>query len=101
MEKALRQPLIGVTGDVEPLESGGASRYRVRVGAAYLEAITRAGGLPVVMHPDPALAPGYVASLNGLLLTGGNDVDTTPWGVPMHPQARPMHTQRQRFELEL
>lgn len=100
------RPLIGVTGDVELVGGGGSSTgaYRVRVGAAYLDAVVRAGGVPVVMHPDPSLAVSYVERLDGVLLTGGNDIDTTVWGdrsIAMHPKAVPMHAQRQRFETEL
>jgi len=99
MNTAPRMPMIGVTGDVEA--AGGSGTLRVRVSAAYLRTLAQAGAIPVVMYPDPALATGYVERLDGLLLTGGNDPDTTVWGVAMHPAATPMHAQRQAFELEL
>lgn len=101
MDNAKRRPLIGVTGDIEPVAGSSTGGYRVRVNAAYLDAIVRAGGLPVVMHADPELAAGYIEQLDGVLMTGGNDVDTTVWGVAMHPKAVAMHAQRQRFETEL
>ncbi|MBY0308786.1 MAG: gamma-glutamyl-gamma-aminobutyrate hydrolase family protein, partial [Phycisphaerales bacterium] len=92
------RPLIGITPDVEPLEGG---RWRARVGGAYLEAVTAAGGLPVVLHPDAALAPEYVERMDGLLLSGGNDIDTSRWGVALHTRAVTMHAQRQVFEVAL
>jgi putative glutamine amidotransferase len=104
MEHAKHRPLIGVTGDIEAAEGSATGSYRVRVGGAYLDAITRAGGTPVVMHPDPELAASYVERFDGFLLTGGNDPDTTQWeggGVPMHPMAKAMHPQRQRFEVAM
>ena len=104
MEHATHRPVIGVTGDIEPVAGGAPGAYRVRVGGGYLDAIVRAGGTPAVMHPDPALAVSYVERFDGFLLTGGNDPDTTVWdggGVPMHPRATPMHPQRQRFEVAM
>ncbi|HYD01016.1 MAG TPA: gamma-glutamyl-gamma-aminobutyrate hydrolase family protein [Phycisphaerales bacterium] len=104
MDYAPRRPLIGVTGDIEPVPGSKAGAYRVRVAGAYLDALARAGGVPVVMYAEPDLAVSYARSLDGFLLTGGNDPDTTQWeggGVPMHPMATPMHPQRQRFELAM
>ncbi|MFT3685389.1 MAG: gamma-glutamyl-gamma-aminobutyrate hydrolase family protein [Phycisphaerales bacterium] len=101
MASTRTRPLIGITADVEPVSGSATGAYRVRVGGAYLDAVVAAGGVPVVLHPDPALAAEYVASVDGLLLTGGNDVDTTKWGVKMHPKAVPMHERRQAFEVAL
>ncbi|MDP1660835.1 MAG: gamma-glutamyl-gamma-aminobutyrate hydrolase family protein [Phycisphaerales bacterium] len=97
----MRRPLIGVTGDIEPVAGSATGAYRVRTGGAYLDAVVKAGGVPVVMHPDVGLATDYAKRFDGFLLTGGNDPDTTAWGVPMHPKAVAMHAQRQRFEVEL
>lgn len=96
-----RRPLIGVTGDVEPVAGSVSGAYRVRVGGAYLEAVMAAGGAPVVLHPEPEAAATYVERLDGVLLTGGNDIDTAVWGVQMHPKAVAMHERRQRFEVAL
>lgn len=101
MNEPMRRPLIGVTGDVEAVAGSATGAYRVRTGGAYLDAVKRAGGVPVVMHPDADLAAAYAERFDGFLLTGGNDPDTTAWGVPMHPKAVAMNAQRQRFEVAL
>lgn len=101
MEQDSYKPLIGVTGDVEPIAGSTTGAYRVRVGAAYLDAVVRAGGVPVVLHADPALAAEYVRRLDGVILTGGHDIDTTAWGVALHAKAVTMDRRRQDFEVAL
>jgi len=93
------RPLIGVTLDAEP--AGGWSKlpwYAVRQN--YLDAVAAAGGLPVALPHDPALAADYVAALHGLLVTGGAfDVDPALWGdEPLHPRAT-LKPGRTEFEL--
>lgn len=95
----MRRPLIGVTLDAEP--AGGWSKlpwYAIRQN--YLQAVAAAGGLPVALPHDPALAADYVAALDGLLVTGGAfDVDPALWGdEPLHPKAT-LKPGRTEFEL--
>jgi gamma-glutamyl-gamma-aminobutyrate hydrolase PuuD len=51
---------------------------------AYLDAISRAGGQPVIVDdaPDPKA---LLARVDALVLTGGPDVDPTLYGVEPHP----------------
>jgi putative glutamine amidotransferase len=65
----------------------------------YVESVARAGGEPIVLEPtdDPARA---IEGLDGLLLTGGPDVDPSQYGEPPHP-ASAIDVQRDRFELPI
>lgn len=70
------RPLIGITLDHE--EAGGYSKfpwYALREN--YCSAVIDAGGLPVPLPHDPALADSYLDRLDGLLITGGN-FDVSP-----------------------
>jgi len=75
---------------------------RIQLRAAYAEAVSAGGGEPVLVSPvsgDKSTAlPGFA---DGLLLTGGRDLDTAAWGEPMHPEARPMDSVRQKADLAL
>ena len=75
--ETMPKPLVGVTLDAEP--SGGWSRfpwYALR--ANYMDAIVSAGGLPVAIPHDPALAADWLGRLDALVVTGGAfDVDPT------------------------
>ena len=65
----------------------------------YVESVRRAGGEPVVLRGDDA-ADDVIGTLDGLLLTGGLDVDPALYGETPHPttQAAP---ERDRLEVPL
>ena len=60
---------------------------RAYVNSAYLHAIQQAGGVPVPLPPQLSLRSleAIGASLRGLLLTGGGDVDPSTFGEAPHP----------------
>lgn len=91
------RPLIGLTPAVE-LRDG---RTIVRVNAAYLEMAVHAGATPVLLAPDPALIGHYIERLDGFVFTGGPDIDTRSFGVPLHEKAEVMDERRQRFDFAL
>ncbi|MFH5924249.1 gamma-glutamyl-gamma-aminobutyrate hydrolase family protein [Roseomonas xinghualingensis] len=74
------RPLIGLTLDAE--EPGGYSKlpwYALRQN--YFGAIAAAGGLPIALPHEPALAEEYLDHIDGLLVTGGAfDVDPALYG---------------------
>ncbi len=93
------KPLIGIT--VDRVSTPEDSRKQYQLGPSMGQAVAKAGGVPVLLTPDPALAADYARSLDGFALSGGLDPDTTHFGEPMHPSARKMDPQRQAFETAL
>lgn len=93
----MRRPLIGLTPSIDVRDG----RTIVRVNATYLEMLVEAGGAPVILTPDAALIGDYVARLDGFVLTGGPDIDTRPFGVPLHEKAEIMDPRRQAFDFAL
>ena len=94
------RPVIAITAtarsetDTDPV--------RVRLNAAYVDAVSRAGGLPLIAPPtDPDAAPELVASVNGLLLTGGEDVDPTWYGAAAHSRLGRVTAIRDGWEIAL
>jgi putative glutamine amidotransferase len=70
------RPIIGITGELEAARWGNWIREAVVSPVSYTRAVERAGGTPVILPPVPASSvPVLIAGLNGLLLTGGRDVD--------------------------
>ena len=65
----------------------------------YVESVKRAGGEPLVLDPtgDPA---GTLDRVDGLLLTGGLDVDPALYGEAPHPTTE-VDAARDRFEIPL
>ncbi len=91
----MRRPIIGITVDNEQQE------YQSPI--TYARAIDLAGGLPLLLpfKTDLSLIPQYVDLLDGLLLTGGNDLDPATYGQPWNPNAVPIDSDRQKFDLAL
>ncbi len=75
-----RRPVIGVTLDSE--QPGGYSKYPwYALRQNYAEAVAAAGGLPVALPHDVALAADYLDRIDALIVTGGAfDVDPSLYG---------------------
>jgi putative glutamine amidotransferase len=91
------RPLIGITCDCVDGQSAYHSNF------SYAAAIEKAGGLPLMIpyRADVSLIPQYVDLLDGILFTGGDDLDPALYGEPWHPRAAHVDPDRQRFELAL
>ena len=68
-----RAPLIGVSTSI----TVGTHPERAYVNSTYLHAVQQAGGVPVALPPQLSTASmrQLAAELDGLLLTGGGDLD--------------------------
>jgi len=88
------RPLIGITCSAEP-------DGRPVVRPHYVQAVHAAGGLPVPLPfvQDEAEARELLAGLQGVVLSGSEDLDSALWDEPLHPAAALMHPNRQATEL--
>jgi putative glutamine amidotransferase len=71
---------------------------------AYVDAIQRAGGLAVVIPPDPALIDDpdeMLDRVDALILAGGHDVDPAQYGAEPHPATNGTVPDRDRVEIAL
>jgi putative glutamine amidotransferase len=64
----------------------------------YVESVRRAGGDPRVLTVD---APPSLEGLDGILFTGGGDVDPKHYGASRHEKTNEPDTARDAYELEL
>src|SRR5882757_7954558 len=70
----------------------------------YIDAAHRAGGVVILLPPDPALAdrPDDALDLiDGLLLAGGSDIDPAVYGAEPHDETVDTVPERDRFEIAL
>jgi putative glutamine amidotransferase len=69
---------------------------------SYVEAVQRAGGVVLMLPPDPDADPDQVLdALDGLILAGGRDVDPDMYGADAHPDTDDPRSERDRWELAL
>lgn len=98
------KPKILVTLDTGASERRGVSFPNVNLKTAYVEAVARAGGLPLLVAPteDPELIEALVPLMEGLVVTGGAfDIDPTLYGATaLHRVDAPKPT-RTHFERAL
>lgn len=80
-------------------ECPGASRVSLR--RAYIHAIVRAGGVPLLLAPVAEQAREHLRICDAFVFTGGDDPRTEEFGAPTHPRASVMDPARQRHEVTL
>ena len=94
----MKRPLIGITMDTT--DSG----RNYMLAFDYPRSIDRAGGIPFPLpyKTDLSLIPTYVDLIDGMLFSGGNDLDPSTYcEEPWHPKAAPIDPDRQKFEMAL
>ncbi len=70
----------------------------------YVDAVHRAGGLALLLAPDPVLAeqPDEILDrVDGLMLAGGADIDPGSYGAEPHPETIGSVPERDAFEIAL
>jgi putative glutamine amidotransferase len=90
--------VIGLNCDlVNPIKNSPAS---IRLHAGYFEAVLAAGALPIVLPPldkQPDV-DALLDRLDGVVLTGGLDLDPRRAGQPTHPAVVPMSPRREECD---
>ena len=68
--------------------------------AQYAAAVVSCGGVPVLLPPtdSPAAADAVVARLDGLVISGGADVDPSRYGAEAHPRTAGWRPDRDAWE---
>lgn len=99
------RPLIGITVGFESKGEEAHNIGRLTLPAAYSDAVWAAGGLPYPLPlppgPSPACFADLLARVDGLLFSGGPDLDPRHYGQPRHPKSVVMPARRGDFEVEL
>ena len=83
MSSSSRPPLIGLSTYRSPAQMDGYDTDFVALPAQYLEAITRGGGVGVLIPPQPLQsdeALRILRSLDGLVVCGGWDIEPSRYG---------------------
>ncbi|HMB96390.1 MAG TPA: gamma-glutamyl-gamma-aminobutyrate hydrolase family protein [Tepidisphaeraceae bacterium] len=91
------RPVIGITTDYNDRRTQYALPY------GYATSIEKAGGLPLLIpyKSDLSLIPQFVDQFDGILFTGGDDLDPATFCEERHPKAEPVDPDREKFEMAL
>ncbi len=93
-------PIIGITGGLMQTQAGAMV---CQVGQAYVSAVTRAGGLPLLIPIgiDEQNLEDLIDTVDGLLLTGGGDIDPVHFNGDPHSKIYGVSPERDRLEFAL
>jgi gamma-glutamyl-gamma-aminobutyrate hydrolase PuuD len=95
------RPLIGITAYAEQARWGVWDAPAALIPLAYVHAIETAGGRPLLVPPSEEGTEETLDALDGLLLSGGADIDPAEYGAEPHPETDGVRPQRDRAEIAL
>jgi gamma-glutamyl-gamma-aminobutyrate hydrolase PuuD len=93
-------PVIGLSTYAESAQWAAWQAPAALLPTSYIGQVTEAGGVPVLLPPVPGVARA-LSRLDGLILTGGGDLDPAGYGAEPDPRTRRVHPERDQAELEL
>lgn len=99
-----RRPRIGICTAIERASWTVWDAEAYLLNRAYVDAVQAAGGLALMLPPDPASVrePDEVLDvLDGLILAGGADVDPAGYGEAPHPATKGTWPERDEVEVAL
>jgi gamma-glutamyl-gamma-aminobutyrate hydrolase PuuD len=96
------RPVIGITAYVEPEVSWGVWKVPAAViPLAYVRAIEHAGGRALLVPPSEDGIDETLDALDGVLFSGGADIDPAAYGHDPHPETTGVRADRDAGELAL
>ncbi|HXV33710.1 MAG TPA: gamma-glutamyl-gamma-aminobutyrate hydrolase family protein [Gaiellaceae bacterium] len=95
------RPIVGITSYAEDARWGVWEAPAALIPLAYVRAIEAAGGRPLLVPPSAEGVEETLDALDGLLLSGGADVDPDSYGAEAHPATNGTRPERDAAELAL
>lgn len=95
------RPLIGITSYAEEIRWGVWSEDAALVPLAYVRAVEHAGGRPLVVPPSKDGLEETLDALDGVIFSGGGDLDPELYGAEAHAATDVPRKERDAAELRL
>jgi putative glutamine amidotransferase len=95
------KPVIGITTYLTRATFGSWEEDTALVPADYVNAIERAGGRPLLVPPSEEAIEETLDALDGVLFSGGGDLDPQHYGQEAHPNTKGIVPERDKGELAL
>jgi len=94
------RPIVGITTYLTRAAWGAWELDAALVPASYVRAVERAGGVPLLVPPGAAITE-TLAAVDGLIFSGGSDLDPELYDAEAHAETAGVVRERDEFELEL
>lgn len=95
-------PIIGITPSMIKDQGSSGPTRRWAVSESYINAVSAAGGVPIVLAPTDGDVTPLLDIVDGLLFSGGADIDPAIYGdAEVHPATYDINPLRDAFELNL
>ena len=96
--------MLGLTTYLQQAQSGIWDVHATFLPAIYTDGVNLAGGTAVLLPPQPDSPDRVLDGLDGLIITGGRDLDPAGYGQQRHPETDepvPANQQRDAWEIAL
>jgi putative glutamine amidotransferase len=93
-------PVIGISAYGQQARWGNWDLPTVLLPRRYTDMVAAAGGLPVLLPPLPGVT-GALSRLDGLVLSGGGDLEPAIYGAARDPACGPANPDRDNAEIAL
>ncbi len=97
----MSRPVIGITSYAQEARWGVWQLPAVLIPLAYVDAVEAAGGRAVVIPPSEDGVEETLSTLDGVVFSGGADVDPARYGANPHPETDTPQARRDAGELAL
>jgi putative glutamine amidotransferase len=95
------KPIVGITSYAEEVTWGAWTETAALVPISYVRAIERAGGRPLVVPPSEDSIEDTLRVLDGIVFSGGSDLDPELYEAERHPETDEARQVRDRAEMAL
>jgi len=94
------RPLIGISAYSEQARWGSWDAAAILLPRRYADRVAQAGAIPVLLPPVPGIEES-LERLDGLVLSGGGDIDPARYGAERAPQTATIRGERDAAEMAL
>jgi putative glutamine amidotransferase len=94
------KPVVGITTYLVPASWGAWNEEAALLPADYVRGVVRAGGAPILVPPGADLEA-TLDVVDGLVFSGGSDLDPELYSASPHPETGGVVRERDDFELSL
>ena len=95
------KPIIGITSYAQEAHWGAWTLPAALLPLSYVRSVELAGGRPLLVPPVDSAVEETLDALDGLVLSGGADIDPSTYDAEPHPKTTITHPDSDRAELAL